>query len=198
MMIISSVTFAAVIERLKDALRLRNDKEVAEALRIKPNAFYNRRRLNSLPYEELVSVAEQNGVRTDWLFFGLGDAHRAPRGQRSGSKPNVEPASMGTILFELERALLEAGVVEPDRLEAAARKGILAAQIYNESYLIDDERKRKAAVQVAAKTWADAARLLAIVTKPHSDSTASRRERATKAAPPRSAAARRGRRPAQH
>lgn len=164
-MTISSVTFTAVIERLKEALRLRNDKEVAEVLRIKPNAFYNRRRLNSLPYEELVSVAEQNGVRTDWLFFGLGDAHRAPRGQKSGSKPNVEPAPMGTILFELERALLEAGVAEPDRLEAAARKGILAAQIYNECYLIDDERKRKAAVQAAAKTWATAARALEMVTK---------------------------------
>src|SRR5690349_9137331 len=70
---ISKVTFSAVVARLKTALSLKKDKDVAEALGMNANAFYNRKRLSSVPYEEIVAIAERNRLRMDWLLFGSGD-----------------------------------------------------------------------------------------------------------------------------
>jgi|CXWL01.1.fsa_nt_gi hypothetical protein len=162
---ISSVTFTAVIQRLKEALNRRNDKEVAEILRIKPNAFYNRRRLGSLPFQELLNVAEGNDLSADWLFFGRGTPTRKPGGNQKDAQPNVDPALMGEILFALEREQERAEVKESDSLEAAARRGLIAAQIYNEVFLMDDTRKRSAAVKREAEEIASAARLLQNITK---------------------------------
>ncbi|MEQ1883211.1 MAG: hypothetical protein ABL878_19840, partial [Burkholderiales bacterium] len=81
------------------------------------------------------------------------------------AQPNVDPALMGEILFALERELERAEVRESDNLEAAARRGLVAAQIYNEVFLMDDARKRSAAVKREAEEIAGAARLLQNITK---------------------------------
>ena len=153
---ISAVSFSAVIQRLRETLGLRSEKEVADALGMKPNAFYNRRRAGSLPYEELVALAEKKRLRTDWLLFGIGEQSRVSKVGEAATRPNVEPELAGMIHFELERAWSLAHIADRRRPEDAAEKGIYAAQIYNGCYLLDDDRERRAVARRAAEDLAAA------------------------------------------
>jgi hypothetical protein len=158
-MSLSVISFAATLQRLKEALGLQNDKEVAEALGLNPNALYNRKRLASIPYEEIVRLAELRKLQLDWILFGTGEAFRTTRSVRPDMRPNVEPELLGTILFELDRAMSLAGLHLEKRGEAAARIGLIAAQIYNECFLLDGQKQR-AAIRAEAEDWASAARAL--------------------------------------
>jgi hypothetical protein len=158
-MTISGVAFGAVIARLREALGAGTEKEVAETLGLKPNAFYNRKRLNSIPFEEIVRLAEQRKIRTDWLFFGVGDAFRSG-GRKADTLPNLEPELLGVILYELDRATALASGREPHSVEATARTGLIAGQIYNQCHLIQDPRKRRLAIRDEAEQWAAAAAAL--------------------------------------
>lgn len=53
----SGLDFEAVVERLKAALGLKSDAQVAKALGMKPNAFSNRMVSGSVPYEEIVTAS---------------------------------------------------------------------------------------------------------------------------------------------
>lgn len=156
-MSISVISFTATLQRLKEALGAQNDKEVAEALGLNPNAFYNRKSLRSIPYEEIVRLAEKRRLQLDWILFGIGDAFRSSRAAKPHAGPNVEPELLGIILFELNRAM---SLVELDARkgrETAARLGLIAAQIYNECFLLTDENKRRSAIRAEAEEWATAA-----------------------------------------
>jgi len=155
----SVISFAATLQRLKEALGLQNDKEIAEALGLNPNAFYNRKRLASIPYEEIVRLAELRKLKVDWILFGIGDAFRTTRSVKAETRPNVEPELLGIILFELERATSLGGLHLQKTGEAAARIGLIAAQIYNECFLLDGQKQR-AAIRTEAENWVSAARAL--------------------------------------
>lgn len=70
--------FDLVMDRLRAVLSLKNDAEMAEVLGLKPNAYANRKRNASVPYEEIVSVAAERGLNLDAIFLS-GDSQNVVR-----------------------------------------------------------------------------------------------------------------------
>lgn len=64
--------FNEVIDRLKKVLKINHDYEVAERLNMKPGAFNARKKSDSLPYEEILLLAELEKLDYNWLLTGEG------------------------------------------------------------------------------------------------------------------------------
>ncbi len=77
--------FDTVIERIKRYKQLRYDVEVAGLLGMTQSAFAERKRRNSIPYEELIEFCDREGIPYDWLLEGKG----AEPAASSFSKINV-------------------------------------------------------------------------------------------------------------
>ncbi len=154
------IAFGPVMERLKRALKVTNDKELAEVIGLKPNAFYNRKRVESIPYEEIARVANERDLRLDWVVFGVGSPQRTSPAETVPPVSVADPQVLGQIFLELERAwpALE-GVEEKRRLQDAAVKGHLAAQIYNSIAPIKNEAARTLAIKNEARELGWAAQL---------------------------------------
>ena len=68
----NELDFDAILSRVKKVLNTDNDKDVANAIGMKPNAFYNRKRSGSVPLSEFVCLANTFNVSMDWLINGYG------------------------------------------------------------------------------------------------------------------------------
>lgn len=64
--------FTEVIDRLKKALQIKADYELAERLNMKATSFNSRKKANSLPYEEILLLANSENLNIDWLLTGNG------------------------------------------------------------------------------------------------------------------------------
>jgi len=64
--------FYEIMGRIKSLKDLKTDQEVAGVLGLKRVAFSERKRRGSLPYDELVTFSEREGVSVDWILFGRG------------------------------------------------------------------------------------------------------------------------------
>ncbi|WP_342595495.1 S24 family peptidase [Salinicola lusitanus] len=62
-----------ILERMKAALNLSSDKEVAEYFGVSPTSVHNWRRRGSVPYDECVSLAIAKKISLEWLILGEGD-----------------------------------------------------------------------------------------------------------------------------
>lgn len=81
--------FINIIDRIKELKSIKTDNAVAGLLNISQSAFAERKRKDSIPYEELVSFSVNEGISIDWLLTGLG------RMRRDGGEPfrvSEEPA----------------------------------------------------------------------------------------------------------
>ncbi len=67
-----------IIDRIKTLKSLESDTAIADLLGIKRSAFAERKRRSSIPYEELVSFCEREGLNIDWLLTGEGEARKVP------------------------------------------------------------------------------------------------------------------------
>jgi hypothetical protein len=68
--------FEEVISRLKIAINISNDADLAGRMEMKPNTFSNRKKAGSLPYEEIIRLADSESVNINWLFSGEGPMYR--------------------------------------------------------------------------------------------------------------------------
>ncbi|MBU8910687.1 MAG: helix-turn-helix domain-containing protein [Desulfobacterales bacterium] len=68
--------FEILLSRIKTILNTESDKAVAIAINMKPNAFYNRKKKNSVPLSEFVYLANTHNVSTDWLINGEGPIYK--------------------------------------------------------------------------------------------------------------------------
>ena len=68
--------FNSVIDRAKNAFNIKEDKELAEFIGLSAGSFGNRKRAQSLPYEELLIAANKQNVNFDWLLTGEGHMYR--------------------------------------------------------------------------------------------------------------------------
>lgn len=72
----SEINFEEVISRVKVALSLTDDKDLAELMEMSTTAFSNRRKKGSLPYEQLTKLLTSRNVDLKWIFTGsLDSAH---------------------------------------------------------------------------------------------------------------------------
>jgi hypothetical protein len=153
--------FHEVIQRFRAALGLKSDKEIAAALGMKPNAFYNRRQSESLPYAELLVALEQHKMRSDWLFFGIGSPFHDPATElRSPVSGDIQPVIFQEICYELERAF--SGAEDKKNDEAAAEasiKGGLAALIYQQVAHMEQATLRRLVIRNEAASFASARKI---------------------------------------
>ena len=88
--------FASVIGRAKEVLGVTSDVAVAAELGMKPAAFNNRKKSDSLPYDELVKWASTRNVDINWLLTGQGGrkerggGHHLPIDPRRAQKDRRE------------------------------------------------------------------------------------------------------------
>jgi hypothetical protein len=64
--------FDTIIDRIKAYKNLRYDIDVAELLGMTQSAFAERKRRNSIPYEEVMSFCEREGIPYGWIIDGRG------------------------------------------------------------------------------------------------------------------------------
>lgn len=64
-----------MIERAKNLLNMRSDKELAAFFGINPSVVASwKRRGNAIPLEYCIKIAEHTGATLDWLILGKGSA----------------------------------------------------------------------------------------------------------------------------
>lgn len=64
--------FEAVMGRLKQAIQVENDSQLAEELGLSSSGFANLKKRGSLPYERFERVCNSRNVSMDWLLTGEG------------------------------------------------------------------------------------------------------------------------------
>ncbi|PPD50717.1 MAG: hypothetical protein CTY16_00960 [Methylobacter sp.] len=68
--------FDDVIGRLKNVLNISNDYELAERLDMKPTTFNGRKKANSLPFADILRLANSENLDFNWVLTGKGDMFR--------------------------------------------------------------------------------------------------------------------------
>ncbi len=95
--------FDEIISRLKTAINVSNDADLAGRMDMKPNTFSNRKKAGSLPYEEIIRIADSENVNINWLFTGQGSVHR----DQPIASPEDTLDQRHTVLLSLFDALSE-------------------------------------------------------------------------------------------
>lgn len=68
----SEFNFEAVIGRLKKALQIKEDKQMAELLGMSPAAFNGRKKSDSIPFDAVISLSAKENLDCNWLLTGEG------------------------------------------------------------------------------------------------------------------------------
>jgi hypothetical protein len=76
--------FDAVISRLKEAVDVRTDSQLAGKLGISASAYANLKARGSIPHDKVIALAESHNVNLHWLFTG-------EEVQQDG-RPAIEPS----------------------------------------------------------------------------------------------------------
>jgi hypothetical protein len=65
--------FVEITDRLKKALKINADYELAEKLGMKATSFNSRKKAQSLPFQEILSLAGTEKLDYNWLLTGEGE-----------------------------------------------------------------------------------------------------------------------------
>jgi hypothetical protein len=87
-------TAGEVIDRMREALCLKSDGELASYLGIAKTTASSWRRRNSIPYAECVELAMRGAARLEWLITGEGDKIDA----RLAYQPTIDPVVLSGII----------------------------------------------------------------------------------------------------
>jgi hypothetical protein len=91
-------SFEAALLRLKGALQLQNDKDVAAALGMEASAFNKRKARGSFPEEEVRALARAQGFDADYVITGVAQAAlemiQAAREGKPMKKVSAEDAAL--------------------------------------------------------------------------------------------------------
>ena len=68
----SEFNFETVIGRLKKALQIKEDKQMAELLGMSPAAFNGRKKSDSIPFDAVISLSAKENLDYNWLLTGEG------------------------------------------------------------------------------------------------------------------------------
>ena len=60
-----------IIERLKEKLHLKYDKELCKALDIKQNTLSTWKKRDSLDFNKIIAICESETINLDYIFFGI-------------------------------------------------------------------------------------------------------------------------------
>lgn len=80
---------AEVIDRMKEALGVDKDAELASVLKRGRNYVYTLRQRNTIPYEDCTDVALKTGASLDWLILGALPAAAVEPSSSAGLDPRI-------------------------------------------------------------------------------------------------------------
>ena len=83
--------FHSIIQRLKLILDVKSDKDVAIALGLNPNSFFNRKKRGSIPMTKIVIVGNTLKVNLDWLIFGRGPMYIVEKKEQNNASRFKNP-----------------------------------------------------------------------------------------------------------
>jgi hypothetical protein len=96
-----SKKFRLITERLKRKLLLNTDKALAEKIGLQPKAFNARKQAGSIPYPEILDLANHYNIDLNWLLTREGSIYKdtipEPNHQSPGSENEIkiDPDSNG-------------------------------------------------------------------------------------------------------
>lgn len=99
------------MQRVKEILKTESDKDVAKAIGMKPNAFYNRKTSNSVPLTEFVCLANTKNVNIEWLVNGVGPMYKgdiATSEKKISHDPEekpIEKSNVTKVIIEHQKLL---------------------------------------------------------------------------------------------
>jgi hypothetical protein len=67
-----NITFLDISEKLKETIGLKFDKQLADKLGIREDAYKQRKREKSIPFKEIINLCKTEGISLTWLFFNIG------------------------------------------------------------------------------------------------------------------------------
>lgn len=149
------------MERLAQALGMPTRAELAEALGLQRNAYYNRKASESLPFNEIVELCVTRGISVDWLVTGQGSPTKDPD-LALVPVAQVAPELLAEIMGILEDCLseVESGFEgQLDNRERAAARGFMAAKIFNKVASVKSAKLRTRLIRDEAENFALGARL---------------------------------------
>ncbi len=68
--------FIEIINRIKEALNLKSDTALAEVLEMSQSTFAERKRRESIPYEEIIRLCDKMMLSMSWVFYGEGEPQK--------------------------------------------------------------------------------------------------------------------------
>lgn len=80
--------FEKTLEKMKTILGVANDSEVADAIGMKPSAFANRKKSESVPFSHYLKIIKSHNVNLNWFIYNDGPMYK---------NTESEPTSQGTI-----------------------------------------------------------------------------------------------------
>lgn len=63
----------AILNRMKDALGVERDKDVAEYFGVNQQLVYNWKSRGTVPLDQCIRLREEKGISLDWLLLGIGE-----------------------------------------------------------------------------------------------------------------------------
>ncbi|MCK5097439.1 MAG: helix-turn-helix domain-containing protein [Desulfobacteraceae bacterium] len=89
--------FEKVLGRAKIILKVEKDLDVAKAIGMNSSAFNNRKRADSIPYQEFMDLANKQNVHFDWLFLGTGSIYNDTISDQEDQSPTSENNNITVI-----------------------------------------------------------------------------------------------------
>lgn len=136
--------FGLVAERLKRALGLKTDAELAAKLGMSGSNFANRKAGNSIPYDLVLPLCLIESISLDWLFTGKGHefTDRDQATSRTAPLVGVDGLLLATAITRLDQAFHDVSAEITGKKEYLAMLAIHAADIYNGAILKDSDEAR--------------------------------------------------------
>jgi len=68
--------FEKTLEKMKILLGVAKDSEVAEAIGMKPSAFANRKKSESVPFSHYLKIVKSHNVNLNWFIYNEGPMYK--------------------------------------------------------------------------------------------------------------------------
>ncbi len=69
-------SFIDIVARIKKALEIKNDCDIAKLIGMSAATFSERKKANSIPLTELLALANSENIDFNWLITGVGEMYR--------------------------------------------------------------------------------------------------------------------------
>lgn len=154
--------FEAVLGRIKQALQLSTDAQVAELIGMSPSGLGNRKRSGSIPFENICRACAARGVNIDWVLTGIGAPLKTELILLSRAVP-YDADLMSEITREVWIAFENKDLAErePDILATVGFRAAVATLIFNRVCLERSPKLRTAMIREEAVIHAYAERFRA-------------------------------------